>query len=223
MDESPIHELDEGTLPRVKANGFTVYADAAVIAADGTVHLLGLIGRRQAAEAVAATLLGGKTALLFPDPRAVGDTLRAPAEGGYKQFARRLSGGGHHLTLLPERADYTRAGADGFTLIAPAGSAADGNGDEVARLHYLFLSRCVSTPLDDHWQGWLWRRARAVDAMPLRVIGRCGPAWCCAPDEAALRRDILAALSGDRRYGHLPVPERVGDHEYPGYRKGDAA
>ena len=221
MDESPIHELDEGTLPRVKANGFTVYADAAVIAADGTVHLLGLIGRRQAAEAVAATLLGGKTALLFPDPRAVGDTLRAPAEGGYKQFARRLSGGGHHLTLLPERADYTRADANGFTLIAPAGGAADG--DEVARLHYLFLSRCVSTPLDDHWQGWLWRRARAVDATPLRAIGCCGLAWLCSPDEAALRRDILAALGGDRRYGHLPVPEQAGDHEHLGYREGDAA
>jgi hypothetical protein len=187
----------------VKANGFSAVAHGAAIGADGALHYLSLLGRRPSVEAIAATLLTGRAATVYPDPLRVGCDVHTPQAWGYRQLRRRLPDGTAHLVLLPARADVTRAQEDAFTIIAPPLAAAEAT----ARLHYLFLARCGGTPLHPSWQGWLWTRARRRDeASPLRCHGAVTAAWACRPDEASLRADLRQALLGAPTYGCLPRP-----------------
>jgi hypothetical protein len=193
--------------PIVKANAFTVASDAG--AADqesGVLHLLSLVGRRVAVEAVAHALLTGKAqTLVYPDPLRdgfAGFAVHAPQPWGWRLPRRRLQTGDTHLVLRPARADVTRVREPAFTIVQPPEGA-----ERVARIHYLFLSQAVATPLAPAWETWLWTRALATsEATPLSTWGDLPAAWACQPDEARLREDIVVAIRGSSAFGLLPVP-----------------
>ncbi len=193
------------TLPIVKANGFTVLSDAGAAGGEGDLHLLSLIGRKPAVEAVSAACLLGRGAVVYPSPRQPGFAAHAPLSGEFRQILRTLPSGDAHLLLIPARADMTRLRAGPFTLIAPLESTGETAG--LARLHYLFLSQSTPTPLDPRWDSWLWARAQArEEAQLLRCWGALTLAWACQTDQDALRADLLTALGGDATYGPLPLP-----------------
>src|SRR5206468_1412299 len=106
-------------LPVVKANGFTVASDAGALGGDGALHLLSLLGRKPAVEAVAATLLTGKTALVYPEPLRTGCEAHAPLTWSFRQLVRILQTGDAHLLLLPARCDISRAQEPSFTILQP--------------------------------------------------------------------------------------------------------
>jgi len=65
--------------------------------------------------------------------------------------------------------------------------------DDVAMLHYRFLSRRVPLPLHPTWAGWLWERAlRTGEGRRLESHGL--EAYRCAPDDAALAADLTEAI-----------------------------
>jgi hypothetical protein len=194
------------SLPIIKANGFTVVSDAGAAGPDGALHLLSLLGRKPAVEAVSAACLTGRGAVVYPSPQQAGFDAHAPRGWEFRQIARRLPSGDAHLLLLPARADVTRLPEGAFTVIAPL----DGMENAVApaRLHYLFLSQSTPTPLDPGWEEWLWTRAHArAEARPLRCWGALSTAWACHPDQEALRADLIDALRGATTYGCLPLPQ----------------
>ncbi len=192
----------------VKANGFTVLSDAGAAGPEGDLHLLSLIGRKPAVEAVGAACLLGRGAVVYPSPLQPGFEAHTPLTGEVRQLLRTLPSGDAHLLLIPARADMTRLQEGAFTLIAPLDSPPAP--ETMARLHYLFLSQSTATPLDPSWDGWLWARAQArEEAQPLRYWGALRLAWACQPDPDALRADLIAALRGDATYGPLPLPGGV--------------
>jgi hypothetical protein len=213
MEQRCIHASD-GTgasagatpVPALKANGFTALAHGAAVGPDGALHLVSLLGRRAVVEAIAASLLVGKAAVLSPDPARVGFDVHAPQCWACRQLARRLPDGTAQVVLLPAHADFLRAQETPFTLLAPATVSTAA----IAHLHYLFLARCGETPLAREWAPWLWERAcRTGEALALRCYGSLPAAWSCRPETAALRADLAQALKGATTYGRLPLPAGI--------------
>jgi len=195
--------------PIVKANAFTAASDAGAAEQDGgALHLLSFVGRRVVVEAVAHALLTGKArTMVYPDPQRLGISgfeVYAPPTWAWRLPRRRLQTGDTHLVLRPARTDVQRVREPAFTILQPPDGAT-----RVARIHYLFLSQAVATPLDPLWVAWLWTRALVRgEATPLRVWGDLPAAWACHPDEDQLRADIRAALTGTGALGPLPVARR---------------
>lgn len=217
-DDSQSAEPAAHDLPIVKAAGFLCYSDAGAAGAEGEIHYLSLCGLKPAVVSVSSAVRLEREstrvrATVYPHPTRPGFEAICPRAWAYRETARTLPGGGFQSLLLPARADYTRLDPrDGqFTLLAlPPDSAVNGNPGPalLARLHYRFLTRLLSTPLAPEWDQWLWTRAgQREEATPLpHVWGWLTAAYSCHPDEAALRVDITAALHGAMAFGPLPVP-----------------
>ena len=163
---------------------------------------LGLVGARQALEAIWANLIQGREAVIAPYPLAGGRfcALAPLGTGGWKSATAPLpEAGGAHRLLTPAVASYP-AGRRDFVLLPRH----DG---EVRTLHFQFLNRRLALPLAPAWADWLWARALAGgEARPLEchsASGAIGAAYRCEPDVAALE----AALSDAVRMGALPLPE----------------
>lgn len=162
---------------------------------------LGLVGTRQALEAIWANLIQGREAVIAPRLLGGGHfcALAPLGTGAWKSQATALgeSGGAHRL-LHPVVAHYRDARPDFLLLPRPD--------EPVAALHHRFLDRRVALPLAPAWADWLWARALACgEARPLdchSASGVIGAAYRCEPDVAALERALSVAV----RAGELPVP-----------------
>ncbi len=226
---------DAADLPRLQADGFGATVEAYALEDDPGVRgqarlwLVSLLASRQAVEAIWATLITGKTALL--SARGIGParpcTLAHEGPRGWPSPIVKL----HESTLAhclihPRSAHYAHDRAD-FLLVPrldPRGAEAASDPlvatqarAALAAQHFRFLNRRVDTPLHPAWAAWLW--ARAVDrgeAVELDSYGLV--AYRCIPDVAAL----TAAVQAGVRAGALPVPLVDGDdvgmvtpREYP--------
>lgn len=167
-----------------------------------TLWALGLVGARQALEAIWANLVQGREAVIVPRLLASGRfcALAPLGAGGWRSATAALpEASGVHWLLTPAVASYPDARRD-FVLLPRH----DG---EACGLHYQFLNRRVALPLAPAWAGWLWERALAGgEARPLECYSASGTiraAYRCEPDVAALERALSLAV----RAGTIPLPE----------------
>lgn len=226
---------DAGDLPRLQACGFGATVEAYALDEDPGVRgqarlwLVSLLASRQAVEAIWATLITGKTALL--STRGIGPArpcALAPEgpRGWPSPIVKLRESTLAHCLIHPRSAHYAHERAD-FLLVPrldPRGAEAASDPLVAAQAraaltaqHFRFLNRRVDTPLHPAWAAWLW--TRAVDrgeAVELDAYGLA--AYRCMPDVAALTADVQAGV----RAGELPVPpvdgndvDMVAPREYP--------
>lgn len=210
---------DAADLPRIQAGGFGATVEAYALDDDPGVRgqarlwLVSLLASRQAVEAIWATLITGKTALL--STRGIGPArpcALAPEgpRGWPAPIVKLRESAFAHCLIHPRSAHYAHERAD-FLLVPrldPCGAVAVADPlvaartwEALAAQHFRFLNRRVDTPLHPAWAAWLWRRAvERGEAIELDSYGLA--AYRCAPDVAALTADVLASV----RAGELPVP-----------------
>ena len=191
-------------MPRLSAGGFSAYVNTFAFAENAVygqqeivLYFLSLLGPQQSVRALWARLLKNElVSLAWDDAHCTKMGRLAPL--GPKQWrmhsASLPSAAAHQLVLVPSLA-LAASDGDQF-LILPRRE------DEAAALHYRFLNRRIDLPLHPSWDGWLWARARREgEAEPLSARGLL--AFQCAPDVAALTRDVSQAVR-ERRLT-LPV------------------
>ena len=201
---------DSSTLPVLTAGGFgaSVDAYACETGSEGNpprmrLWFLSLLGSQQAVKALWAHLVKGETVTLSTNAgRACFCVLASDGPHGWRFFMASLPMvSGYHGVLVPDMALFAADRTD-FLLLRRAG-------DDVAMLHYRFLSRRVRLPLHPSWAGWLWERAlRAGEARGLESHGL--EAYRCAPDDAALAADLSEAIGR----GEVGLTEQDGDDAY---------
>lgn len=189
-------------LPSLQAAGFTAYVDAfaAEPAPDPEtqltrLHVLSLLGSKQAVQAIWARLIKGEPVTLSRGMfgATLLCTLNLASPRGWKLFTASLPAvAGYHALLVPDLALISTNRAEFLILPRQPGDA--------ATLHFRFLDRRVDLPFHPSWADWLWERARRTsEATTLESFGL--QAFHCAPDPLALAADLGAAM----RSGALTV------------------
>ncbi len=133
-------------VPTIKIKGFRCSVEEAVFESrkDGFVHVLSLVGSREAVKAVWARLMKGEAAYLD-----LGQQVRAVrmnTEGGGKLLTERLPSGAFHGLLL------SRVLLRGELVLC------EKEEDLPARFFH-YLTQKLRLPLHNTWRGWLWNHA----------------------------------------------------------------
>ncbi len=190
----PTESADPAALPVLQAGGFGVSVDAFAWEPDSDANppmmrlcFVSLLGSQQAVKAIWAYLIKGATATLTAGTGSAWFCALVP-EGprGWRFYRASLPAvSAYHGVLVPEMALFS-AERHEFLLLGR-------DADDVATLHYRFLSRRVTLPLHPTWTDWLWERAvRTGEARALESRGL--EAYRCVPNHAALAADLEAGI-----------------------------